>query len=97
MTNQPTKAREFFGFLYPIMESTSSGKVYPFWMNKEQSDVAARWDWKYKEAEKLHVIEISAYTKAVEALKFAQKDWCIVPLCECHICSTLKQLGEMGE
>ncbi|WP_374029801.1 hypothetical protein [Bdellovibrio bacteriovorus] len=45
--------------------------------------------------EVVHVIEKNAYTKAVEALKKAQKNWCITPICECHICTGLKELGEL--
>lgn len=40
-------------------------------------------------------VEKSAYLKAIEAMKFMSKAWCIRPMCKCMLCVTLKELGEL--
>lgn len=42
---------------------------------------------------KLRLIERSAYTKAVDAMKYMRDRWCIKPDCKCMLCETLKDLG----
>lgn len=45
-------------------------------------------------ADFIHVIEKSSFDKAIEAIREAQKNWCIVPICDCPLCRVLKELGE---
>ena len=81
--NPQSKAREFWIDDILNVDRPSEKTAYVHEQDTEKSD---------HHQKQIHVIEKSAYDKAVEALKWIKEEWCIEG-CECKSCETLRELG----